>query len=108
MKGWTVTEIRTLKRLAGIKTARDIAELLGRTRGSIMAKAARDDIPMRKRNENHHNHKLSDLQVEMLRTLADAGFQLVDIRAACFSHVGIDCIKSINQMKVRNEVSLCV
>ena len=98
---WTLDEIRYLKRFARIKTCSAIAKDLNRTIGSIKAKAERDCIVMKKDNENHHSAVLSDTQVEMIRTLEDAGFRMKEIHALCFPHISYHHCGKIKRFESR-------
>ena len=98
---WTQDEIRYLKRFARIKPSSSIAKDLNRSVGSIKAKAERDCITMKKDNENHHAAVLSDVQVEMIRTLEDAGFRMKEIHASCFPHISYHHCGKIKRMESR-------
>ena len=79
---WTEYEEKVLRQMAGVKTAAEIAEELGRTRQSVFDKFRRMGISGVKAGENHWNAKLTQLQVDMIGTLYDAGYTARDIQQA--------------------------
>ena len=102
---WTTTEIRYLKRFAKIKTANVIGTYLDRTGLSVRTKAARLGISMMKEGEHNNLSTISDMQVEMIRTLDDAGFRLIDIHNSCFKHISYSHIERLKRMESRQDLS---
>ena len=93
---YTKEEEKILRKWAGIKSADDIAVIIGRTRISVSSKAARMKLSLRTNiGEDHHNAKLSNLQVEMINALTVSGFRVIEIHAAAFSHVDYSTINSV-------------
>ena len=102
---WTTSEVRYLKRFAKIKTANIIGEAINRTGLSVRTKAARLGISMMKEGEHNNLSTISNMQVEMIRTLDDAGFRLVDIHHSCFKHISYCHMERIKRMESRVNVS---
>ena len=73
-KPYSVSEVKILKRMAGIRSARVISWLLdNRSVHSVREKAHQLNIRLFCYDENHHNCKYSDEDVEMIRCLYDEG-----------------------------------
>lgn len=98
---WGGNERKTLKRLAGTKTAEEIGMILDRTPNAILQMAGKISVSLKKVNENHSGTKMSNLQVEIVRALYEGGFTVLEIHAACFDHVGFSTVKDIVAMRTR-------
>ena len=94
-------ELRHLKRFASSKTVQAIGADLGRSASSVKGKANKLKICMVKEGQNNPGAKLSDMQVEMIRALADAGFRITDIHASCFSYVSYNQLVRIKRIESR-------
>ena len=94
-------DVPMLKKYAGIKTTEEIGVILGRSTCSVASYAAKAGISLKRYGENHRDAKLSNLQVQMLHALSDAGFETGEIRKACFPHVSTGCIYEIKNMNKR-------
>ena len=93
---YTEEEENILKKFAGVKSTEEIAMILGRTKASVAQKAPRMGLSLRTNiGQDHFGAKLSDLQVEMIRVLSEAGFRGCEIHKAAFNHVADDTIYSI-------------
>ena len=88
-------DVDILNKYAGVKNTSEISIILGRSRYSVLQKAKLLKISLRQVGENHHKAKLSNLQVEMIRALAESGFTIREIHNAVFSETSIDTIRSI-------------
>ncbi|PHS61659.1 MAG: hypothetical protein COB12_12020 [Flavobacterium sp.] len=93
---YTEEEERIIKEFAGVKSTEEIGLMIGRCRIGVLKKAQRMGVSLRVHiGENHFGAILSDLQVEMIRTLSEAGFRGCEIHRAAFDHVADDTIYSI-------------
>ena len=97
-KYWDDDQEAVLRKYAGIKTAEEISVILGRSKHSIWSRAAKLEISLQRHGENHQGSKLSNLQVEMLHALVDAGFGTAEIHQACLPHVTVAHIYEIKQL----------
>jgi hypothetical protein len=79
---WTIEEDSVLDELAGIRTGKEIGEVLDRPIGSVFGRAHKLGISMRKAGELHHAAKVSNLQRQMIMALMDAGYEPKEIAAA--------------------------
>lgn len=70
---YTRHEIAILQKHAATHTARQIGEMLGRTRLSVKRKAYELGIKMRKSGDNHYLTKHTDHEIELCRALYDEG-----------------------------------
>ena len=102
-KKWQDEEISTLVQFASTKTAIEIGMMTCRPAASIYSKARGLGVSLLKKGQNHHWHKLSDLQVEMVRALNEAGFTNGEIWTACFDHVTKSAIHDIVSLRTRRE-----
>lgn len=79
---WTIEEDSLLAELAGIRSGREIGEFIGRTTGSVFARAHKLGISMRKSGERHHLAKVTNLHKQMIMTLIDNGYTPKEISTA--------------------------
>ena len=98
---WSEYDKIVLKKHAQTKTAYEIGVMLSRTEVSINQAAFRYKIDMKKRGENHRDSKLSNLQVEMLRSLIECGFSTTEIHKACFDHISCQNVIDISRFRRR-------
>ena len=99
---YTDSERELVKKYAGIKTAAEIAIMIGRTRNSVLTFAARNKISLMRKGQYHYSAILTDLQASMVMVLSDAGFTDTEINKACFQHVSRGCITNIARGDNRN------
>lgn len=66
-------ETELIRMYARTHTAQQIAEMTGRSRGSVKQKMFRMGVSMMKHGDTHYNVKHSDHDVELCRTLYDEG-----------------------------------
>ena len=78
-KRYTQQEIRFLKENAGQISGPAIAKQLNRGIGSIRHKARHLNISLRLYGDRHHQCKILDHEVELIRQLADQGMSYQDI-----------------------------
>ena len=76
---FTHPEVSYIRRYYGVKTVESIASHLGRTPKSIMAKAWSLGLGGRYFGSNHHQSKLSDHEVDLIRELHDEGLSIRSI-----------------------------
>ena len=101
---YTNSEEAILRKYAGKKSSEEIAVILGRSRYSVLQKAKLSKISLRQIGEDHHKATLSNLQVEIIRSLDESGFSVRDIHEAIFSSKSIDTIRSIVTLWKRTAV----
>jgi len=77
---WTRGEDTILRELAGVKTAAEIATILGRPKGGIHYRIKKLGLSGRIHGEGHWNAKSTKLQAAMIWTLRDAGFTALEIK----------------------------
>lgn len=68
-----------LKKYARTHTAQQIADMLNRTRRSVVNRVIRIGISMIKSGENHYAVKYSDHEIELCRALYDEGLSVAEI-----------------------------
>ena len=100
-KEWEPKEDKILKEFASKKTQEEIGIILGRSAQSIANRAYRLKVSMVKKGQNHHDVKLSDMQVEIARALNESGFNACEIHRCCFSHVSLSAVQKIVFFKSR-------
>ena len=98
---WSEYDKIVLKKHAQTKTAYEIGVMLGRTKNAVVQASCRYKIKMEKRGENHRDSKLSNLQVEMLRSLIECGFSTTEIHKACFDHISCQNVIDISRFRRR-------
>lgn len=76
---WTDKEITFLRKNAEKMTQAQMAEALGRTRGSVEQKCYKLGISTQRYGESHHSARYSDEDVELCRQLFDAGVSRKEI-----------------------------
>lgn len=81
-ENWSIEEDCLLEELAGIRTGKEIGEILGRPIGSVFGRAHKLGISMRKAGERHHLAKVTSLHKQMIMTLMDAGYTPKEIATA--------------------------
>lgn len=79
---YSTSEVRLLKVAAGRVPASVLAEVMGRSVGAIRDKIESLNLDGRLRGEAHPAAKLTDLQVQMIGVLTDAGFTSGQILSA--------------------------
>lgn len=94
-------EKKTIKQLAGKKTATEIAKILGRSRAGVSDFASRNNISLMQVGQYHYNAKINDLQVTMIWALYDAGFSVAEIHQNCFKEVSNTTIDDIVNFRTR-------
>lgn len=100
---WTRAEDAQLKTLVGQKTASEIAAIMGRPKNGVHHRIVKLDLDGRMLGESHWNAKLSNLQVQMLVVLHDAGFTVNEIHKAAFNHVSLQTVCDIAAARTRKE-----
>ena len=98
---YTQDEDNALRQYAGKKTAEEIGMIIGRTRNSVHCRLKQIGVSGRLVGENHRCSKLSNLQVEMLVALQQAGFTSYDIHQAAFDHVTITTVRNVTELRTR-------
>jgi len=76
---YTEQEIAILRRWAGVKTAAEIATMLGRSVRSVGYKLRDLGLSGQLYGEHHWSAKYADLLIAMVLTLYDAGFTPAEI-----------------------------
>ena len=78
---WSDYEVKVLKKCAGVLSAEEIAQLLGRPKSGVQGKALIMGISLMMWGEKHHRAKHPDSAVEFARTLYDKGWSVRKIAA---------------------------
>jgi predicted transcriptional regulator len=76
---WTPVEDAQLRKLAGVKTAEEIAMILGRTKSGVHHRVKLLKLNGRLHGEHHWNAKISNVKAAMIGALYDAGFTVNEI-----------------------------
>lgn len=92
---YTEEDKRIVRKYAGKKSAEEIGLMINRTPASVRHFAYLNKISLRKSGQYHHQSKLTDLQVEMVKALSKCGFSETEINKSCFRHVTRSCITNI-------------
>ena len=80
-KKWSSYEVKVLKKCAGILTADEIAQVLGRPKGGVQGKALLMGISLMMWGEKHHRARHPDSAVEFARQLYEKGWSVRKIAA---------------------------
>lgn len=81
-KLWSAAEDATLRELAGVMPANQIAEMLGRPKGGVHHRIKALGLKGHLHGENHWCAKIDRLKASMIGTLRDHGFTAREIKAA--------------------------
>jgi len=94
---YTVTEIRTIKRFAGVKSTQEIADDLGRSKASVVVQAMKHKVSLRMHGEDHYNAVLSNMHVQMIDALVGCGFTCAEIHINLFPQVSRNTVYAVVQ-----------
>lgn len=78
---WSSYEIKVLKKCAGVLSASEIAQIIGRSVGGVEGKAQGMGISLMLWGEKHHRAKHPDSAVEFARKLYENGWSVRKISA---------------------------
>lgn len=70
---YTPAEIQLIREYAATHTAKQIGEILGRSRRSVLQKAGSLKVSIGRSGDRHYNVKHTDHDVELCRALYDEG-----------------------------------
>ena len=79
---WAPPEDAVLRRSAGLCTAAEIGAKLGRSRQAVHARAKLLGVNLTRGGEHHWRARLTELQVQMIAQLKDAGYTAAQIKEA--------------------------
>lgn len=86
---WSDRDIFLITRYAGLKSAKEIGEMIGRSPQSVKSKAQELMVPLYQYGEKHHNAKHSDATVEYCRRLNENGMSQRKVAAHVNISVGM-------------------
>lgn len=70
---WEPQHDATIRKYSGIKSAREIADLLGRSMDSVKKRSQKIGVNLRRYGDHSLNVKISDAMVERIRQMRDDG-----------------------------------